>query len=141
MKSHRSHRTKKARIEIIPLIDVIFFLLATFVLVSISMTKMPGPPIDVPATRTSRPNTLGKTTVTVSVTDRGELFWGKDSLSFSQFLDRIETYGGTPEADHNIILSADKDAPYAQVATILDEIRKSGVKKVSIQSSIEHSKR
>ena len=42
---------KKARIEIIPLIDVIFFLLATFVLFTLSLNKLASLPIDLPEAR------------------------------------------------------------------------------------------
>ena len=44
---------KKARIEIIPLIDIMFFLLATFVMVSMSMVKNQGIAVNLPKASTS----------------------------------------------------------------------------------------
>lgn len=46
---------KRARIEIIPLIDIIFFLLATFVMVSLSMVQNRGIPVTLPAAATGAP--------------------------------------------------------------------------------------
>jgi len=66
---------KRARIEIIPLIDVIFFLLATFVLFTLSLNKTGGLPVLLPTSQTSVPrDTAG--TVTVTVTAEGTIAWG-----------------------------------------------------------------
>jgi hypothetical protein len=46
---------KKARIEIIPLIDIVFFLLATFVMVSMAMIKNQGVSVNLPVASTSAP--------------------------------------------------------------------------------------
>ena len=46
---------KKARIEIIPLIDVIFFLLATFVLFTLSLNRIQSVPITLPGVSTAKP--------------------------------------------------------------------------------------
>ena len=46
---------KHAKIEVIPLIDVVFFLLATFVMVSLSMTKNEGITVNVPSASTASP--------------------------------------------------------------------------------------
>ncbi|MGB8466262.1 MAG: biopolymer transporter ExbD, partial [Terrimicrobiaceae bacterium] len=48
MKIPSPRATRKARIEIIPLIDIIFFLLATFVMMSLSMIKNRGIPVNLP---------------------------------------------------------------------------------------------
>ncbi len=60
--------TKKARIEIIPLIDVIFFLLATFVLFTLSLNKSNGLNVQLPVTQTGEGRDPAGS-VTVSVTE------------------------------------------------------------------------
>ena len=56
---------KKARIEIIPLIDVIFFLLATFVLFTLSLNKSQGLHVDLPSSETGVPrDPSGSATIT-----------------------------------------------------------------------------
>ena len=65
---------KKARIEIIPLIDVIFFLLATFVLFTLSLSRIQSLPVTLPVAQPqnvqSNPN---DTTVYLQVSDEGPL--------------------------------------------------------------------
>ncbi|MGH9797690.1 MAG: ExbD/TolR family protein, partial [Candidatus Polarisedimenticolia bacterium] len=69
---------KRARIEIIPLIDIIFFLLATFIMVSLSMTKNQGVQVALPTASTAA--SLGdqaelEKALTLSVNDKGEVFF------------------------------------------------------------------
>jgi biopolymer transport protein ExbD len=141
MKSFRAPPRKKARIEIIPLIDVIFFLLATFVLVSLSMTKLPGVRVRLPESETSQPHELAET-VTISITDKGGLYWNKEALTFDQFLLRLVRYQqGALQAGHEarILLNADTRASYGACVTILDEIRKAGIVKVSIETEVKRA--
>jgi biopolymer transport protein ExbD len=130
---------KHARVEIIPLIDVIFFLLATFVLISLSMTSQPGTWVNLPKSTTSAPNALTEW-ATISVTNRAQLFWDKEPITFPQFLNRIERFPQMQEAEGkepHVMFNADTDAPYGQCATILDEIRKAGIEKVSILTQVQ----
>ena len=70
-----SGERKKARIEIIPLIDVIFFLLATFVLFTLSLNKSAGLPVLLPTSETSIPRDPSGT-VTLTVTSKkGKKLW------------------------------------------------------------------
>jgi len=70
---------KRPRIEIIPLIDVIFFLLATFMMVSLSMVKNNGIKVNLPAASTSTTQDHHNET-TISVTKDGGLFFDKVGL-------------------------------------------------------------
>ena len=63
---------RKARIEIIPLIDVVFFLLATFVMVSMSMVKNQGLQVRLPSAVTAIPEAR-KSSVTVTL-PKAEMF-------------------------------------------------------------------
>src|SRR6266498_1570203 len=66
---------KKARIEIIPLIDVIFFLLATFVLFTLSLQRITNIDVTLPkADPNSRPNP-DDTTIYLQVSDEGTYYW------------------------------------------------------------------
>ncbi|MDX2108822.1 MAG: biopolymer transporter ExbD [Verrucomicrobiota bacterium] len=126
------HPAKKARIEIIPLIDVIFFLLATFVLISLSMTRMEGERVKLPKSKTAEAPSLDKT-VTLSVTKLGAIYWNKDVMNWDQFVLKIENLGQT-EPKTNIMINADDGSAFGQTASVMDEVRKAGFKKVSIQT-------
>jgi biopolymer transport protein ExbB len=86
--------TKRARIEIIPLIDVIFFLLATFVLFTLSLNKSNGISVQLPVSATSEPRDPAGT-ATISVTDEGTLAWNKELVN-ARRLSRPPAGSSTP---------------------------------------------
>ena len=70
-----SHGRKKARIEIIPLIDVIFFLLATFVLFTLSLNRIQSVPVDLPfaSDRPLDQPDQPKDMLTIQISDQGNI--------------------------------------------------------------------
>ena len=125
---------KKARIEIIPLIDVIFFLLATFVLFTLSLNKSGGLAVALPATRTSEPRDPG-TSVTLSIREDGTLGWDKEPITLDQFLIRLQAYKQT-QADPKILINGDENALFQQVRYVVDEVRKAGITQVLIETRL-----
>src|ERR1044072_5273899 len=82
---------KRARLEIISLIDFIFFLLATSVLFTLSLNKSNGISVKLPVATTAEgrdPNG----TVTISVTDEGSVAWTKDFITLDEFTQRLLQY-------------------------------------------------
>jgi biopolymer transport protein ExbD len=123
---------KRARIEIIPLIDVIFFLLATFVLFTLSLNKSNGVKVNLPVSETGEirdPNG----TVTISVTDEGTLAWNSDLVTLDEFLIRLQQYH-REEPDGRILINGDEKAFFAQAVYVFDEARKAGFLKVFIET-------
>ncbi len=125
---------KKARIEIIPLIDVIFFLLATFVLFTLSLNKSGGLSVTLPAVQTSEPRDPGDS-VTLSVRDDGTLGWDKELITLDQFQVRLEAFKQVAQ-DPRVLINGDEDALFAQVRYVVDEVRKAGITKVLIETRI-----
>ncbi|MFN7967502.1 MAG: biopolymer transporter ExbD [Acidobacteriota bacterium] len=127
---------KRARIEIIPLIDIIFFLLATFVMVSLSMTKNQGVQVALPGAATasslSDPSDQDKT-VTLSVTEKGEIFYNKDKVSVAQLPFKLQTLK-TSMKDPRVVITGDANADFKLVVQVLDEVRKIGITKVGIST-------
>jgi biopolymer transport protein ExbD len=129
---------KRARIEIIPLIDVIFFLLATFVLFTLSLNKTGGLSVLLPTSETSIPrDTAG--TVTLTVTSEGTLAWNKDVITLDEFLDRIQRYK-IEESDPRVLINADERALFAQVVYVVDQVRLAQIPKIYIETRIFQSK-
>src|SRR4051812_41470722 len=85
--SPRSH--KRARIEIIPLIDIMFFLLATFVMVSLSMVKNQGISVRLPAAGTGGAEDR-KDSATVSVSAGGQLYLDKAEVTLEELRARLQ---------------------------------------------------
>lgn len=128
--------SKKARIEIIPLIDVIFFLLATFVLFTLSLNKSGGLAVALPAVQTSAPRDPGDS-VTLSVRDDGTLGWDKELITLDQFLIRLQAFKQTA-VDPRVLVNGDENALFAQVRYVVDEVRKAGITKVLIETRIRN---
>jgi len=129
---------KRARIEIIPLIDVIFFLLATFVLFTLSLNKTGGLNVLLPTAETSMPRDITGA-VTLSVTAEGTIAWNKDLITLDEFLVRIQQYR-LQEPDPRVLINADERALFAQVVYVVDEVRKAPIPKIYIETRIFQTK-
>jgi len=127
---------KRARIEIIPLIDIIFFLLATFIMVSLSMTKNQGVQVALPTAGTAA--SLGDSqqmekAVTLSVTEKGDVFFNKEKITLAQLPLRLQTFKSTV-TDPRVIVNSDAGADFKHVVAVLDEVRRIGIAKVGINT-------
>ena|SRR5688572_26360879 len=125
---------KKARIEIIPLIDIMFFLLATFIMVSLSMTKNQGVQVALPSAATAA--SLGDQqeldkAVTLSVNAKGDVFYNKEKITFAQLPLRLQTFKANSK-DPKVIMNSDAGADFKNVVAVLDEVRKIGILKVGL---------
>jgi biopolymer transport protein ExbD len=125
---------KKARIEIIPLIDVIFFLLATFVLFTLSLNRIQSMPIDLPvASSQPSPETSTKDMVTIQVSDQGNLYWNRELFDIDELPGRLEQYKKQAEMPR-ILVAGDDRAKWGITVQVLDRIRKSGIEKISMET-------
>ena len=122
---------RKARIEIIPLIDVVFFLLATFVMVSLSMVKNQGLQVHLPSAATAAPEAR-KSSVTVTIAEGGDLYLNKEKMSLADLKSRLSAMKTDP--DLKVFINGDEHAYFGQAIEILDDIRSIGITKVSIQT-------
>lgn len=128
---------RKARIEIIPLIDIIFFLLATFVMVSLSMVKNSGIPVNLPTASTSVPQ--GKEDFTsITVTETGLFLFNKEEIDKNELSARL-TQLRTSNPNAKVFINGDGKAMFENIVTVLDEARKQGITKVAIQTKIKPS--
>ena len=131
-----AYGTKRARLEIIPLIDIIFFLLATFVMVSLSMTKNQGIQVALPSASAAR--SLGNQVdvdkaATLSVNDHGQIFFNKEKVTLSQLGMKLQSYKNQTK-DPRVIVSGDAKADFRTVVQVLDEAKKLGIAKVGLST-------
>ena len=123
---------KRARIEIIPLIDIIFFLLATFVMVSLSMVQNQGIPVRLPAAATSQPEER-KDAATVSVSATGQLYLDKDEITLDALTARLAQLKAAT-AELRVFINGDEDARLGLAIEVLDAVRKLGIAKVAFET-------
>ncbi len=123
---------KRARIEIIPLIDIIFFLLATFVMVSLSMVKNRGIPVNLPAAATGTAQDRSEFTA-VTINAAGEVFFNKQPVNDEQ-LDASLKALLAGDSDPKIHISGDAKAEFGRAVAVLDHVRKLGISKIAIET-------
>ncbi len=123
---------RRARIEIIPLIDIMFFLLATFVMVSLSMVKNRGIPVVLPAASTGTPQEHTDH-VTVSIAETGQLYLDKREMPQEQLTAELRAlHGANPEL--RVFIQGDENARLGLAITLLDELRRLGITRVAFET-------
>ena len=138
MRIPAAYQRKKARIEIIPLIDIIFFLLATFVMVSLSMVRNQGISINLPVAATGQ--VVDRNEVkTITVTKNGEVFLDKQNVGIKGALAQL-TALKAQNTDVKILINGDEQSDFGLVVKVLDEVRRIGITKVSIQTKGSEAK-
>jgi biopolymer transport protein ExbD len=128
-----SPRSKRhARIEIIPLIDIMFFLLATFVMVSLSMVKSHGVPVRLPSTATGQ-QIEHKDFSTISVTASGQVYLDKEEVSLAELATKLEVLKANNE-EFKIFINGDEDARLGLAIEVLDTARSLGITKIAFET-------
>ena len=125
---------KKARIEIIPLIDVIFFLLATFVLFTLSLDKIQSIPLQLPVAQPMAQNQKpDDDMVTLQVSDEGSYFWNKEPIQSNEIRPKIDQLKRTVQTPR-IFLTCDDKAKFKSAVYALDQIRLAGIQQFSVDT-------
>jgi len=122
---------KHARIEIIPLIDIMFFLLASFMMVSLSQTHMKGIKVALPSASVPPPNTP-KDFVSIRVGAGNAVSFDGQYVEDGQVMPRLfQLHAANPNI--KVSISAEGMARHGDVITVLDEVRRAGIQKVGYQ--------
>ena len=120
-----------ARIEIIPLIDIMFFLLASFMMVSLSQVSMKGWKVTLPEGSSGEVQNK-KDYISLSVDKEGTYYFDKQIIKLEDILPRLQAiYRSNPEA--KIFIRGDQEAVHGNVTRMLDQIRASGFTKLSFE--------
>jgi biopolymer transport protein ExbD len=122
---------KKARIEIIPLIDIMFFLLASFMMVSLSQVHMKGIKVALPVGQSG--TTQDKSNyISLSVDKDGYFYFDKEKIEYEAMLPRLQkVHGENPDA--KVFLRGDREAIHGNVIRLLDQLRSAGFTKISFE--------
>ena len=132
---------KKARIEIIPLIDIMFFLLASFMLVSMSMIKLQKVDTKLPDAKTGA-SQQKQDFVVVGIDPKGQIYYGnkdKDPVTIDVVTKRLNDVFLQKKDDTKVFVNCDKDVKYDDLVTVLDAVRSVGIKQVNFAVKKEGS--
>jgi biopolymer transport protein ExbD len=125
---------KKPRIEMLPLIDIVFLLLIFFIYAMLSMAVHRSLPVSLPVSSTAEIHR--ELNLSISVTSNGDIFLDKIMVS-PKDLQVILQDKVQKAADHNSVqvdLFADKAVSYQKLYGVLDIVRTAGVSNVSLQA-------
>lgn len=123
---------KKARIEIVPMIDIIFFLLATFVLFTLSLNRIRSVPVDLPSAQAST-NAAKEEPTTIQVSEGGAIYWNRELVDIADLPAMLANYRKEVE-DPKILIAGDEKARFGATVLVLDEVRKAGITKFSVET-------
>jgi len=126
---------KAARIEIIPLIDVIFFLLATFVLFTLSLSKIVSLPINLPVASASAATKDDNDMVTIQMSDAGTAYWNRELITVADITPSLEQYRKATQ-NPRVPIAADNKAHFGDTVYALDQVRKAGIDQVSVETRV-----
>jgi biopolymer transport protein ExbD len=133
---------RKARIEIIPLIDIMFFLLASFMLIALAMIRLQGMAMNLPSKTPPPPPPPDQPkpeVVKIDVSATGEFSIEKvpisaadlESLLQKKFDADVKENKAKENLDTRVFINADPNSTHGMVIDILDKVRTIGIKKVS----------
>src|ERR1700747_2586920 len=129
---------KKARIEIIPLIDIMFFLLASFMMVSLSQVHMKGIKVNLPIGQKGETQSK-RDYISVSVDQNGNPYFDKEEMTYEKLTARLKTvHEENPEA--KVFVRGDAGTVHGNIIKVLDILRSVGFYKIAFEIKSEAAK-
>ncbi|MFH1878125.1 MAG: biopolymer transporter ExbD [Candidatus Omnitrophota bacterium] len=129
MKLKRKVFIEKGRLDIAPLIDVVFLLLIFFMLTS-SFIFQPGIRVNLPKAVTSE--VLHRELLVVTITEKNEVFIGERPVDSDELLSRIAV---ASRDGQSLLIKADKDSDLGKVIEIWDKCRQLDIKQINIATT------
>lgn len=121
-------------INILPMIDVIFCILAFFIISSLFLTRSQGLPVDLPSAQTSEPQQNVQINITIEAD--GDMFIDRQPIQLEQLKGKL-TELVKPESDSLVIINADEKVEHGQVVKVMDRLRQVPGVKMAISATKE----
>lgn len=125
-------RHAEARIEIVPLIDIMFFLLASFMLATLSMVNLKSVKVKLPTATSATPESL-KQFASISVDSTGLVFLDKTPVGENELVTQLKARK-TAEPNLRVFISADRDSRHGEILHVLDLVRSCGIDNVGFEA-------
>jgi len=130
----RNLNTRPPRVEMLPLIDIVFLLLVVFIYTMLSMAVHQGMPVALPTGEQIQPEK--KAPVSVTVTQAGEIFLNKKPVTLEDLPAALKQFPDV-DSESGVLLFADRTVAYQQLFEVLDRIRQAGLHRISLQAETE----
>ena len=128
------HTRKKVRIEMLPLIDIVFLLLVFFIYAMLSMAVHRGLPVLLPTSASAK---IDKELI-VSVTIKSDetIYVDKEQIGLNDLASLLKTKAEINK-DVGILLFADRSLSYQKLFQVLDQVKNAGIHRISLQAEVE----
>ena len=126
----KRHTPKQARIEMLPLIDIIFLVLVVFIYAMLSMAVHRSLPVDLPHSEAVEIDPEVQLTITVQ--EDQEIYVDKEPVSPEE-LSLMLQEKASEERDPGVILVADRSVAYQELFAVLDRVKQAGITRISLQ--------
>lgn len=121
---------KKARIEIVPLIDVMFFLLASFMMVSLSMQKSQTVKVSLPRAVTALKD-FKADVLNIGIARNGMAYLGTNAVELNRLDETLRKNWSRNSTNTPVFITADEQTRHGDVTAVLRRVRQAGFQKVS----------
>lgn len=125
---------KKVRIEMLPLIDIVFLLLVFFIYAMLSMAVHRGLPVELPLSSAAEIDK--KLTLSISVEADQTIYLDKERVDLQQLTEVLRARAARIRQP-GVLIFADRHLPYQAIYNILDKIRQAGLSRISLQADFE----
>ncbi|KJS28418.1 MAG: biopolymer transporter ExbD [Desulfatitalea sp. BRH_c12] len=128
------HTRSAARIEMLPLIDVVFLLLVVFIYAMLSMAVHKALPVALPTSGTAQ--TQQQTLLSITVTAQNAIFVDKRPVPLDALADVLRERSAQDD-ETGVMLFADHDLSYQSLFKVLDQVRRAGLSRIHLQAESE----
>lgn len=138
MEFKRRRELKRTKIEVIPMIDTMFFLLVFFMLSSLALTRLNGLPVNLPRATTAPKQAV--TDLTITIDKNQNVFVNKEPVAIEDLGTKLVEKAGGPNVDlstTSVVINADLTVPHGIVVHCIDEARTVGVTRFAIATAPE----
>jgi biopolymer transport protein ExbD len=125
---------KKPRIEMLPLIDIVFLLLVFFIYAMLSMAVHRGLPVELPLSTTAEIDK--KLILSVSVEADETVYVDKERVALENLTQVLQSKAGHIR-EPGVLIFADRSLRYQMIYKVLDKIRQAGLSRISLQADFE----
>ena len=126
--------TPEPRVEMLPLIDVVFLVLVAFIYASMFLTQKTGLPVSLPEASQTEPQPLD--VITLTITKDGSLYLDQQSLPLKELVEALRA-ARIVKPDAVLLVMADREAEVGRLVQVMDTTRMAGIAALTIQANTE----
>lgn len=126
----------RPRVEVIPMIDIMMFLLVFFVVISLRMIAGTGVAMELPGSKTT--TRIETSTITIGVTKTGETVLDGKPVTQEALRERLAALKQAQKVE--VVLAGDRDASLQTLLTVMDTVRSAGITTVGIAAKADGQK-